>query len=352
MVVHLAGALDLSSKARVVDLLAQARALPVSSLVLDVSEVTFIDCVGLGVLLGARADLGDRLRLRSPSAPVARLLVLTDTHSRFDITPASHPHARDDGDHGTGGPAAAQVVAGLGQLTVDQPPRLLLQQAVDLAAGVLPGVDGLCLALAHEGHLLQAAFVRDLAASLDERQYGRDVGPCSHAARTGQPVDLDLDAEAEADLDADLDVGAVDDEDGPGAEGWGDFTALARRKGVREVHAVPVAGGQRVVGALVLYTTTTTGPIDPGARAAAHGFAHAAGGLLANVLLHRAALRKVGQLEEAMASRALIEQAKGVLMAVHGIDADAAFDRLARTSQATNTKLRDLAADLLARTRE
>ena len=45
--------------------------------------------------------------------------------------------------------------------------------------------------------------------------------------------------------------------------------------------------------------------------------------------------------------RALIEQSKGMLMFVYGIDADAAFELLRRQSQNHNVKLRDLAAQIL-----
>jgi AmiR/NasT family two-component response regulator len=48
-----------------------------------------------------------------------------------------------------------------------------------------------------------------------------------------------------------------------------------------------------------------------------------------------------------MASRSVIEQAKGVLMATRTLDADAAFDLLRRASQHENRKLRDLAAEVV-----
>ena len=52
-------------------------------------------------------------------------------------------------------------------------------------------------------------------------------------------------------------------------------------------------------------------------------------------------------LTQIMESRAVIEQAKGVLMAIYDIDADAAFDLLKGRSQHTNTKLRVLAEQLM-----
>ena len=61
-------------------------------------------------------------------------------------------------------------------------------------------------------------------------------------------------------------------------------------------------------------------------------------------------------LAEAMRSRAVIEQAKGILMAAEGIDEDEAFDILTRASQRENVKLRDVALrivdDAVARRRD
>jgi AmiR/NasT family two-component response regulator len=54
----------------------------------------------------------------------------------------------------------------------------------------------------------------------------------------------------------------------------------------------------------------------------------------------------------AMESRAVIEQAKGVLMAQRGVDAEQAFEILRQASQRSNRKLRDVAAGIVATTTE
>ena len=54
-------------------------------------------------------------------------------------------------------------------------------------------------------------------------------------------------------------------------------------------------------------------------------------------------------LQEALRSRPVIEQAKGILMASQGCDADEAFDTLRRASQRENRKLRDVAVDFVDR---
>ena len=62
-----------------------------------------------------------------------------------------------------------------------------------------------------------------------------------------------------------------------------------------------------------------------------------------------AASTLAAQLQEAMLSRAPIEQAKGILMAIHRIDDSAAFERLRTESQRTNRKLHDVAVEFVER---
>lgn len=59
--------------------------------------------------------------------------------------------------------------------------------------------------------------------------------------------------------------------------------------------------------------------------------------------------RSVSQLEHALRSRSVIDQAIGVLMAQEKCTAEAAFDLLRRHSQNSNRKLRDVAADVITR---
>jgi AmiR/NasT family two-component response regulator len=53
-------------------------------------------------------------------------------------------------------------------------------------------------------------------------------------------------------------------------------------------------------------------------------------------------------LRAAMHSRAVIEQAKGIIMGATGCDAEAAFDLLRQQSQHLNRKLRDVAEEVVA----
>ena len=62
---------------------------------------------------------------------------------------------------------------------------------------------------------------------------------------------------------------------------------------------------------------------------------------------HTAAAREVGQLREALVSRSTIDQAKGVLMARHHVDADGAFEMLVRLSNDANVRLAEVARALV-----
>jgi hypothetical protein len=63
--------------------------------------------------------------------------------------------------------------------------------------------------------------------------------------------------------------------------------------------------------------------------------------------LYRSARQEVEQLQEAMNSRAGIEQAKGVLMAQHHCTGEEAFLRLQKLSNDTNVRLKDVAAAII-----
>jgi AmiR/NasT family two-component response regulator len=67
-----------------------------------------------------------------------------------------------------------------------------------------------------------------------------------------------------------------------------------------------------------------------------------------SVEAYRSTAKLARELGEAMRSRAVIEQAKGILMAERHIGADEAFDQLAKLSQQANVKLRDVAGRLVA----
>jgi GAF domain-containing protein len=151
-------------------------------------------------------------------------------------------------------------------------------------------------------------------------------GPCMDAFQTGEPV-------AQADLQA--------------ATGrWPSFTAAALQAGFRSVLALPLRWRDAVLGALNLFLVTD----DPMAEAdiiVARAFADLAA---LSITQHRAsaeAQRLNEQLSDALTSRIVIEQAKGVISERAGIDLAEAFSRLRAYARNGNHRLTDIAQDAI-----
>jgi len=159
------------------------------------------------------------------------------------------------------------------------------------------------------------------AQDLDGLQLRVQEGPCWDAYRTGLAVSC-------------LDVRSDDR--------WPRLRGLLSDAAVRAVLAVPVHEDGETTGVLNIYS----------ARPAAFGTANrrigefaaaAVAGVLQNVSEREALTSLANNLERALTSRAVIDQAKGVLMARLGVDADESFARLVALSSRLNVKVRDLA---------
>jgi GAF domain-containing protein len=152
-------------------------------------------------------------------------------------------------------------------------------------------------------------------------QLQTDQGPCVDCFRTGQPVSV-----------ADL----------PSAGRWPAFTAAAAEVGFAAVHAVPMRLRAEVIGALNLFDTTA-GPMDEGRLRIGQALADVATiGLLQQRAIHRRDIL-TEQLETALRSRVLIEQAKGVLAERLHLDMAEAFVLLRGNARSRNQRLSDLA---------
>jgi GAF domain-containing protein len=147
-------------------------------------------------------------------------------------------------------------------------------------------------------------------------------GPCLDAFRTGQPV-------AHENLDA-----------GPGR--WPSFAAAAVQAGFRSALALPLRLREATVGALNLLSATQT-PMAEADLIVARAFADLAS---LSIVQHRAATeaqRLNEQLSAALASRVVIEQAKGVISERAGVDLGEAFTRLRSYARNHNLRLTDVA---------
>ena len=172
-----------------------------------------------------------------------------------------------------------------------------------------------------------AAATSEVAAELEALQYGAHDGPCLRTARSGK-----------------ISRGRPEDE----ADRSPDFARGAIERGVGYYLAVPLLVRDSSVGGLNAFLADEPDEGDFAEEVMAL-LARQASVLLANVRAHRDALELVSQMREAMASRAVIEQAKGVLSAQLGVSPDEAFDVLRDRSSRSNTKLRVLAQQVVGR---
>jgi len=125
---------------------------------------------------------------------------------------------------------------------------------------------------------------------------------------------------------------------------WPDLARALAGAGYDGVWSQPLPTDGPVTGSLNLYVRDGGGA---GAREAAATLVERAVVPVTNVWLYEEAVRTADNLRLAMESRAVIEQAKGVLMTCLRITADTAFDILVRRSNETNTKLRDIAQSVV-----
>jgi hypothetical protein len=127
---------------------------------------------------------------------------------------------------------------------------------------------------------------------------------------------------------------------------WPRFVAEARERGFGAVHALPMRLRTDVIGALNLFGTKPSA-LDADAAQLGQALADVAtiGLLQERTIRHRATLAE--QLQTALNSRVIIEQAKGVIAERKNIDMDRSFVLLRKAARATNRRLSDLARDLV-----
>ena len=176
-----------------------------------------------------------------------------------------------------------------------------------------------------QGALQVVAASSERTRLLELFQLQTDQGPCVDCFRTGQPVSV-------ADLTQ--------------ATGWPRFTAAAAEVGFGAVHAVPMRLRAEVIGALNLFDIEA-GPLATDKLRIGQALADVA---TIGLLQQRAIQRRdtlAEQLQTALNSRILIEQAKGVLAERLHLDVADAFRLLRGRARGTNRRLSDLAQSIV-----
>jgi GAF domain-containing protein len=201
----------------------------------------------------------------------------------------------------------------------------LLDVIVNLAVATVAGVDEASVSLvAHDAKRVGTTSATSAGVrAADEAQFRHGGGPCVEAIRTGTELEVCLPAPR-----------------------WAAFSAIATGLGFCSVWAFPLSLRHRALGALNLYSRAGHHN-DEEARQAARALAGQAAVVLANASTLMSAELSIRHLRDALESRDVIGQAKGILMARHGVSADQAFDDLRRASQGSGRKLRDVAAEVV-----
>ncbi|MBY6348964.1 ANTAR domain-containing protein [Rhodococcoides corynebacterioides] len=181
------------------------------------------------------------------------------------------------------------------------------------------------IAIAFAGFTFTGASSDPTIAPINEEQFALGDGPCLHAARTGRVVVADCTGTDER---------------------WPDFGASAQALGVQSMLCAPIHADGASIGSLTLFSRTRE-LLEGREGHALELVANAVGDALKRNRHRRSLEETVAGLRDAMNHRAPIEQAKGILMALRNIDADAAFAALSAESQRTNRKLRTVAAEFV-----
>jgi GAF domain-containing protein len=225
----------------------------------------------------------------------------------------------------------AQALHALGSfLVADSPIGDTLLRVSQITTNAMPAavMAGISL-LDDSGKPTTAVFTDQSAPEIDAGQYESGRGPCLDAWRERRVVRIDDMAAAVGD--------------------YPEFAKAAVAHDVQSTLSLPLVAGDRGIGALNLYARVLNG-FTADDEAIGVELAAAAAIVLANASDYWQASQLGEQLSQAMQSRAVIEQAKGMLMAQSPkLDPDAAFDLLRRASQRENVKLRDIAQRIVDR---
>lgn len=237
---------------------------------------------------------------------------------RWDLVPVTADRRRGgDGDRATLAAGFVTLAGGTPALDVAE----IVQGLVEQAVIVLPADSAGLLLTDPSGDLRVAAASAAPTNHLEAFTAQRNEGPCADAVASGTEVYV-------ADIEA--------------AVSWPGWAELAGSLGIRCSLAVPLRVGDTTIGALNAFAGQVDA-FDETDRAVVAALATVAA---ATVVSRRDAERASavnGQLQHALNSRVVIEQAKGVVATAAHLTMDEAFNLIRATARSTNTRLADLA---------
>lgn len=201
----------------------------------------------------------------------------------------------------------------------------LLTRVASMAVAAIPGADGAGLTLLEADHADVIVKSTEFVREIDDIQYGLGEGPCISAAATGRTMRS----------------GSLG-----GDARWPRFGPRAGRLGVHSVLSLPLLTPVGVLGAMNVYAHGKD-VFDARAEELGEVFAVPAAISVLNAQVLSQAQRLATQLQAALISRPMIDQAIGILRSRSGDTAAEAFTRLRMMSQTRHLKLTQVAATIV-----
>ncbi len=215
-----------------------------------------------------------------------------------------------------------------GALLSDTSVEVILRSVAEGTQTAVECADIVSVTMSRGKGLYTPVATGEVARKLDSVQYESKEGPCLEALSTGAVVNAVLEAKKSH---------------------WPAFVGAALAEEIRSMLSMPLQAREQRIGALNIYSRDDR-TISERDLCTATVLARQASVVLANALAFSRVAGMNDQLHEAIRTRDMIGQAKGILMERQGCDPDTAFDMLRRASQRENRKLRDVAADLVRST--
>src|SRR5665648_98952 len=218
----------------------------------------------------------------------------------------------------------------LSRFAVVLPAHYDLEAALSELTESVTAVLGLCgsgVTMADEGRLRFVSAVSQASGDLERIQEEQQAGPCRDAYDTGEAVRVD-DVRAES-------------------ARWPEFAETAARVGVAGVAGIPMRLADQIIGALNLYSPQPREWSDEDIAVAA-GLADVATSYVVNASKLRQQEQLSEQLQQALESRVVIEQAKGITAQQHAVSVDQADQRMRRHARNNNASLRLVAEAIVA----
>jgi GAF domain-containing protein len=218
----------------------------------------------------------------------------------------------------------------LSRFAVVLPARYDLEAALTELTESVTAVLGLCgsgVTMAEEGRLRFVTAVTQAAGELERNQEEQQAGPCRDAYETGEVVRVTDVREESA--------------------RWPEFSAAATRLAVAGVAGIPMRLADQIIGALNLYSPQPREWSDEDI-AVAGVLADVATSYVVNASKLRQQEQLTEQLQEALESRVVIEQAKGITAYKHAVTIEQAYQLMRRHARNNNASLRLVAEAIVA----